>query len=224
MNTLVEASFSSVALSLYTVSNAVNFTVDEPTIVVNLSGCAATINVPYGGYIPPLASTIINPGVPVSGVLMAFIKIPTQSIDESTIRELGWENFYDTETILLKSPQDYVGSAELVPSHILCDTNAPKKYINYNVKLNFWFSPAGTNCGIHRDHKFIETHTQIFGIGKMQKFKDNTYETLFEEQVLAPGQTQSSIFGRWEDRLVYPWHQYYADTDVVWLAVEYHTS
>jgi hypothetical protein len=25
-------------------------------------------------------------------------------------------------------------------------------------------------------------------------------------------------------RYVYPWHQYYADTDCIWMAVEYHPA
>ncbi|GAA3060410.1 hypothetical protein GCM10010467_19560 [Actinocorallia glomerata] len=57
----------------------------------------------------------------------------------------------------------------------------------------------------------------------MQKFSDHTHHSLFEDMALAPGQTQPSIFGRCQDDgLVFPWHQYKAETDAVWLAIEFH--
>ncbi len=93
----------------------------------------------------------------------------------------------------------------------------------YQVKLNLWFSPPDTHCGIHNIHEFLEIHTQIYGTGKMQKFHDNSYETMYEDVVLSPGQTHSPFAVVTKDgSFRYPWHQYYAETDCIWLAVEYH--
>ena len=86
-----------------------------------------------------------------------------------------------------------------------------------NIELNLWFAPAGTNCGIHNRHNFQEVHTQIYGIGRMQKFHRNDLSALYQEVYMSPGFTHDpfySIDGK------YPWHQYYADSDCIWLAIE----
>lgn len=231
MSTEQRSSFSFDALTALTITEADHVRVDATSVVVNLDAAPARIHADLGGYIPPLASTILSAGATVSGQLLALIAIPEQPLPEATFRALGWEDFYGSDKpeahrgtpVLLKSPQDSVGHVDLVPAKVLADPGAPSIPSRYEVKLNLWFSPADTDCGIHREHAFIETHTQLLGIGRMQKFTENTHTSLFEDQILAPGQTQTSIFGRWHQaKLAYPWHQYHADTDVVWLAVEYH--
>lgn len=42
-----------------------------------------------------------------------------------------------------------------------------------NLEFNLWYAHAGTHCGIHNQHDFPEVHTQIYGIGRMQKFHVN---------------------------------------------------
>lgn len=232
MSTTRRASFSFDAISADTVTDADEFTLENPSVVVNLDADPARIDMPLGGYIPPLASTMLAAGTQVSGRLLALISLPEQPLPESTFRAQGWEDFYGSDhadaqpgtAVLLKSTQDSVGHVELAPAQVLADPHAPQDPVPHEVKLNLWFSPAGTDCGIHREHAFIETHTQLLGTGRMQKFAYNTHASVFEDQVLAPGQTQPSIFGRWDEgKLAYPWHQYRADTDVVWLAIEYHS-
>lgn len=85
--------------------------------------------------------------------------------------------------------------------------------------LNMWYAPAGTHCGIHNEHDFLEVHTQIYGIGRMQKFNSNNFRTLFQEVYMSPGLTHEPFY---DNRGKYPWHQYYADTDCIWLAIEQH--
>ncbi len=231
MTTLTPANFSHDALRATVATDAIAHRVDKPTVVVNLAPRPALINEDLGGYIPAINSTILTGGATVTGDMLALIDVPERGLDEAHFRRLGWEDFYSSTapdakpgtSVLLKSPQQIVGQVRLAPSQVLADGGAPDEPADYEVRVNLWFSPAGTDCGIHRVHRFIETHTQVMGIGRMQKFRDNVHETIYEDQSLAPGQTQPSLFGRWHDGgFAYPWHQYYAQTDTVWLAVEYH--
>lgn len=231
MSTVHRCSFSCDVLEARTVADARRLILDATTIVVNLDAEPAVIDLELGGYIPPLASTTLAAGTSVSGRLLALLSPLDRDPAEAVFRELGWEDFYGSDrvrtqpdaTVLLRSQQERAGYVDLTPAKVLADPAAPHTQLRHEVKLNLWFSPAGTDCGIHREHAFIETHTQVTGTGRMQKFTEETHDSCFEEQILAPGQTQPSIFGRWRDgRLLYPWHQYRADTDAVWLAIEYH--
>jgi len=95
---------------------------------------------------------------------------------------------------------------------------------SFAVRINLWFSPAGSDCGIHRRHDFLEVHTQISGLGHMEKFHTDHHGSLYEDQPMAPGTTNPVPFCSSTDGSTfhYPWHQYRAETDCVWLAVEYH--
>lgn len=94
-----------------------------------------------------------------------------------------------------------------------------------DLKLNLWFAPAGTNCLIHRVHSFLELHTQIFGVGHMQKFRENNASTIYEDVIMLPGYTHEPFFTIEKDyQWKYPWHQYYCETDCIWMAIEFHPS
>jgi hypothetical protein len=93
-----------------------------------------------------------------------------------------------------------------------------KEKIN-DVAFNLWFADAGTDCGIHNEHDFREIHAQIFGIGRMQKFHKNDKASIYQEVFMIPGYTHEIFYD--ENSQLYPWHQYYADTDCIWLAAEY---
>ena len=84
--------------------------------------------------------------------------------------------------------------------------------------MNFWFAAAGTDCGIHNEHDFLEIHTQIWGTGHMQKFHQRSADTLYQDILMTPGFTHKPFCS---DDLRYPWHRYYSDTDCIWLAVEF---
>ncbi|MFZ4841853.1 hypothetical protein [Mycetocola saprophilus] len=226
-----QAAFSSELLPVEVISEAENFELNGPAVILNLSPAPARIEVPLGGMIQPLRSTILTSGTRVSGKLLAVLGVPCTTPTEAELRLLGWEDFYDSRSptappgtaILLRSVQDRVGRVAFNRAEMLGDVTLDPAPVAYEIRLNLWFSPAHTDCGIHREHNFIETHTQIAGMGRMQKFSQRSHASLFEDQRLAPGQTQPSLFGCWDrQRIAYPWHQYRADTDVVWLAVEYH--
>lgn len=95
---------------------------------------------------------------------------------------------------------------------------SPKERFD-NIDLNLCFINAGVDTGPHKDHlpNFREVHTQLFGYGKMQKFEDNDLTTLYQEVILAPGNTHEPFFDR--DN-VYPWHQYHSISDAVYMPIE----
>ena len=86
-------------------------------------------------------------------------------------------------------------------------------------EYNLWFAVAGTNCGIHNEHAFRELHTQIFGIGRMQKFHERDILTKYQDVFMGPGHTHKPFY---DAKGTYPWHQYLADTDCIWLATEFY--
>ncbi|TIQ92322.1 MAG: hypothetical protein E5X64_31180, partial [Mesorhizobium sp.] len=77
----------------------------------------------------------------------------------------------------------------------------------------------------HNEHPFLEVHTQIHGLGRMQKFHEREQSALYEDIMMPVGYTHDPFCrvagkNRWE----YPWHRYYADTDSIWLAIELHPT
>lgn len=109
---------------------------------------------------------------------------------------------------------------DIIPLPHLKDTKlwrSDKEKVD-NIEFNLWFAVAGTSCGIHNEHPFRELHTQIFGIGRMQNFHKNDPNSLYQEVFMSPGYTQEPFY---DEEGAYPWHQYYADTDCIWLVAEF---
>jgi hypothetical protein len=143
---------------------------------------------------------------------------------------LGWDWYgkrnpqFPRGTPLYISSQDEVGDVQLDPvsafTQHASESTSPRRY---RLKLNLWFTPEETDCGIHTGHQFLEVHTQILGTGHMQKFRENKADTLYEDVLMPPGFTHDPFFTVRNDRsFSYPWHRYYADTDCIWMAVELH--
>ena len=143
---------------------------------------------------------------------------------------LGWDWYgrrnadFPRETPLYISSQDDVGEVELDPlAAFTAVKTGPPLPRRYRLKLNLWFTPEETDCGIHTGHQFLEVHTQILGRGRMQKFRENRADALYEDVPMAAGFTHDPFFKLGADRsFSYPWHRYYADTDCVWMAIELH--
>jgi hypothetical protein len=131
---------------------------------------------------------------------------------------------FSRQTPLYISSQDDVGEVELDPLAAFSSAKtSPSLPRRYRLKLNLWFTPEETDCGIHTGHQFLEVHTQILGRGRMQKFRENRPDTLYEDVAMAAGFTHEPFFKLGTDRsFSYPWHRYYADTDCVWMAIELH--
>ncbi|MEN8906145.1 MAG: hypothetical protein ABF289_09345 [Clostridiales bacterium] len=103
------------------------------------------------------------------------------------------------------------------------------KEIDFMLKNYIWFAPQKTHCKIHNQHPFIEFHTQLSGIGRMIKYTYQNSTKNYEDQRLAVGNSQSHTYCKLNEfnkeqnklQLSYPWHEYYSDTDCIWLVTEF---
>ena len=222
-STMEKLNFDSALGSVILLREAASCAISERSVVINLAATDASTGTAQQAALPPLSSTIIEYGN-VTGELLLVIGVREVDGAEQVARNLGWLDFYgETGPVLLKSPQHEIGEVKLDRRDILHQKDLPGSSESFAVKANLWFSPAGTDCGIHRVHPFIEVHTQISGLGRMQKFDEKDHSSLYEDQQLSPGNTNPIPFcvdnnGEFE----YPWHQYRADTNCIWLALEYH--
>ncbi|MBN2241035.1 MAG: hypothetical protein JW712_14795 [Dehalococcoidales bacterium] len=206
MNAQKILNFSEKFLKVIYNSDVKNLYINQKTIVLNAGDTEITIeDKPLYPWNSSIFSSVIIPVAPkiicitldsefFSDNIYPNARLITQSwsqIDDSTSHEKTVE--------LWRSKKDKIG----------------------NIELNLWYARAGTDCGIHNVHDFREIHTQVFGIGRMQKFHDNKFDSLYQDVYMSPGYTHSPFF---DEEGNYPWHQYLADTDCIWLAIEFHSS
>ncbi|MBF4615340.1 hypothetical protein [Curtobacterium sp. VKM Ac-1376] len=225
ITTAEKLNFDSELASAVILRDTVEFPITGRTVVVNLAQTDAFTGTAQLAPLPPMSSTILVNGT-VTGELLLAITMQSEGDQEQRARDLGWQDFYgDGGPVLLKSPQETIGTIVIDRRTVLRQPALPSAPEPFTVKANLWFSPAGTDCGIHNLHPFIEVHTQVSGLGRMQKFDEKTYTALYEDQQLSPGTTNPIPFCIDVDgTFTYPWHQYRADTDCIWLALEYHAA
>jgi hypothetical protein len=201
----------------------------EDAIVVNLS--TTPLRYTAGGnqgVIVPWKSTALRHCMLNSGEMAALLHV-RQRTNLGGIG-LHWDWYgrrnagFPRGTPLYISSQDEIGVVQLDPLGAFVAggsfSTAPRRY---SVKLNLWYTPEETDCGIHTGHEFLEVHTQVLGTGHMQKFRENKADSLYEDVMMPPGFTHDPFFTVTADRnFSYPWHRYYADTDCIWMAIELH--
>ena len=57
----------------------------------------------------------------------------------------------------------------------------------------------------------------------MQKFHSDNFNSLYQDIILGPGETHIPFASiDQQGAFIYPWHQYYSDTDCIWMANEFH--
>jgi hypothetical protein len=229
-NTRRSLSFSNNWIESVIVSTLRDMPVEE-AIVVNLS--AAKLEYRVGedhGSILPWKSTKLRHCTIESGETVALLHVRQRTNLGSLALRWPWYGRQNPEfsrdTPLYISSQDEIGDVRLDPlsafTHERVASASPRRY---TVKLNLWYTPEDTDCGIHTGHQFLEVHTQIFGNGHMQKFRENNSESLYEDVPMSPGFTHEPFFTVRSDRsFSYPWHRYYAETDCIWMAIELHPS
>lgn len=211
------------------VDHAVDLPVEGRTIVVNLARTPAAIGGPPTRPLLPFSSTILVDAAVEHAERVMLLRVGD---DVSGITDAPrWSHFADLlpafprDTGLYRGPRTLVGTTTFDPAEALGEERVDVP-AEFDVWVNLWFSPAGTDCSIHDRHDFIEIHSQVHGYGRMQKFRADDHATLYEDQLMGPGHTPPVPFCRTraDGGFDYPWHQYRADTDCVWLAVEYHRT
>ena len=210
------------------------FEVKEQSIVVNLGGRVATINAPPNKELLPRQSVMLQ-NVTLSNVHKVLIIPFNEKLDfGKVILEPGWNQLGDIADFpktcaLFKGRQYDLGEVSLDPVYATKNSPVedPKRRKKHRLKVNLWYCPSRTDCAIHCVHQrpieFLEVHTQIYGVGRMQKFHADRFETRYEDTVMGPGMTHEPYASLDEQGgYIYPWHQYYGDTECIWMANEYH--
>jgi hypothetical protein len=200
----------------------------ESGIVVNLSSTWLILDDAIKTSIAPWRSAMLSKATIEQSGRIAVLKV-CKTVDLGGVMFRGWDwlgnriRSFPRQTPLFISPQDTVGEVELDPLFFSGEVAVERELQRFVLKLNLWWSPAETDCFIHDNHPFLEVHTQIFGTGRMQKFRENDQATLYQDVLMVPGFTHEAFCrvsgtNQWK----YPWHRYFADTDAVWLAIELH--
>ena len=197
-------------------------------IVVNLSSRPIHVDGDVRTSIQPWRSTIVRGNQVLEAERIAILRIDRlENLGGVMFR--GWDWFGDLyagfprQTPLYMSPVDMVGRTEEDPLAFTRERESRERLQPFDVALKCWWSPNETDCFIHNEHPFLEVHTQVHGMGRMQKFRERDASTLYEDVVMAPGFTHEPfcrVAG--EDEWAYPWHRYYTDTESIWLAIELH--
>jgi hypothetical protein len=242
-NQIADLSFSGQHIVAQAVEDARWFHVRDRSIVVNVGMTAAPIVGHPTKVIRPLNSTILQDAVIESAERLVCLSVAQLRNVGRIIFEPGWALYWDVlvkelglagaaatgyqkQTPLWRSSQDTIGTVSFDPHYITGQRVTPISLANFVIRVNLWFAPEHTDCAIHNRHDFIEVHTQVYGMGRMQKFRESDITTLYQDIVMGPGYTTPDPFCWVTDDSTYhyPWHQYYSDTDCIWLAVEYHPA
>lgn len=219
-------SFSDAVISAHLFENVENLTVDG--IVINLSPDViwhqGIVNAPIQAW----RSTTVSSGNILKADRIAVLRVE-QEENLGGVMQRGWTWFGDIfsgfprQTPLYVSSIDTVGQVEENARSFTREGQHPAEKEPFEIKVKLWWAPGKTDAFIHNEHPFLETHTQIYGYGRMQKFRERDAKTLYEDVIMPPGFTHEAFcLVTGANQYTYPWHRYYADTDAFWLAVELH--
>jgi hypothetical protein len=197
-------------------------------VVTNLSSQPMYIAGEPIGVVPPWRSTILKQGVILRGDRVSVVYVP-DDINLGGIALDGWEWLgtsvpeFPRLTPLYISAKDIVGEVQLNPWTFSNNPEPKDELQRFHIQLNLWWAPARTDAVIHNSHSFIELHTQIFGHGRIQLFKDQAGAEMYREISASPGDTHDPIVWVVDKRTyIYPWHRGWTDTDAIWMAIEFH--
>jgi hypothetical protein len=209
------------------VEGAADFHVDSG-VVINLSHEPLLIADTVPSVVPAWKSTILKNGVIAKAERAAIVDVRNNTnIGGIVFGDWDWfgNRFakFPRTTPLYISKYDTVGEVVADPFVFSNGRKLPQNTDRYSMRLNLWWAPADTDCYIHNEHPFLEIHTQIFGSGRIQLFRERNDKSLYREIAMAPGYTHDPFVHVIERRAwEYPWHRYYSDSDAIWLAIELH--
>jgi hypothetical protein len=197
-------------------------------VVTNLSNEAMIVDGDIPGVVPPWKSTILRGGTIARAERVSIIDVPDTTNLGGLVFD-GWDWLgnkvpeFPRTTPLYISKYDIVGEAKLNPWKFSNHPEPLDEMVEYDIRLNLWWAPARTDAFIHNTHRFLEIHTQIFGQGRIQIFKDQAGTELYREISTAPGDTHDPIVRVTGARSYsYPWHRGWTDEDCIWMAIELH--
>lgn len=237
-NNVIPVDFASENIKAYAVENVQDYLIENRSIIVNMGNEPIYCNEdPQRGLLPRKSTILKNKKIESASLIMV-LEVQSRVNLGNVILRKEWDSAEDLfgadlqGVPLWKSPQIDIAEITLNPFVELnqnghgdtCKNNDTDTEVTFRIKVNIWFATEKANCAIHNEHDFIEFHTQIAGIGRMQKFDTNEIATLYEDVILGEGQTHDIFCTALVDgsKFKYPWHQYYSDTDCIWMATELH--
>ncbi|MEJ8476807.1 hypothetical protein [Roseibium algae] len=226
-NKLRKLAFSDDFIHAELVENVQDFLVED-AIAVNLSQNPMITGTEHSAIVPAWKSTWLKGATIKSAERVALLNVIRKTnLGGCALR--GWDwlgnriKSFPRDTPLYISADDWAGDTTLDPRVFTNERSTCETPQTFDMRLNLWWAPSDTDCFIHNEHTFLEVHTQIHGLGRMQKFREQDEATLYEDVPMAMGMSHDPfcrVIG--QNDWSYPWHRYYADTDAVWLAIELH--
>jgi hypothetical protein len=244
-NCIKGLNFSGPHIGACLVSPVRDYYIGARSVVVNPGRADIVVEGQRANIIPPFSSVILRNVKVASADSMIVLELRDTTNLGDIVMEPGWSLYgallppaasdsdhattpapFPKNTPLWRSPQDEIGRFTFDPGMLPGQKQSSYGCEDFITKVNFWFAPANTNCFIHNQHPFIEIHSQITGYGRMQKFWEQDYTALYHDECMSPGYTTAVPFCEaiGPAQFLYPWHQYYADTDCIWMAIEYHPA
>lgn len=190
--------------TIKTIQDEKEYQVGKKSIVINLNKDAITIKDNKLYY---LKSTIVA-NIIINNIQQAII-----------VEDFEKENLLDLHREIKKKwPMMYDMTKQIRHKGIML-WRSPQEKIFGNIEINLCYIADSVSTGLHKTHatNFTEVHTQILGVGKMQKFSENDISTFYQEVVLAPGYTHEPFYN---EKIEYPWHQYQSITDAIYMPIE----
>jgi hypothetical protein len=187
--------------------NEKEYEIGKPCIVFNLAQSDIKINNRKLGYFK--STTVTN--VKIEDIERCLV---IEDFDKYTDHDALFEEIRKTWTLVYNATglERHKG-VQLYRS--------PKERIG-NVEVNMCFADSiPLKVGLHQTHwgdaPFKEVHTQIVGFGRMQQCFEQDINTLYREDLMAPGCTHEPMY---DENCVYPWHQYETITKAIFMATE----
>jgi hypothetical protein len=220
--------FSDEFVEAYLVEDLQNFTVEDG-IVINLDETPMIVGGDVPSIVPPWKSTTLHNGNIIAARRVVVVRARNTTNLGGLTLSSGWDWFgnrfakFPRNAPLYISRYDEICDIEVNPLVFTNQSTTSDKTLPYRMRLNLWWSPTGTDCYMHNEHPFLEIHTQVYGCGRIQKFRERNEATLYEEITMAPGYTHDPFVRVNSSGLPeYPWHRYFSDSDAIWLAIELH--
>ncbi len=185
------------------------YRVEERCILINLSEQPITIENQKLGFLQSVVVTNIAVKEVTRGLIVErFADYEDEASLYEEVRKV-WPLAYD-----IRKEERLKGV-----SHYL----SPKAVLG-NLRLSMYHSGSvPLKVGLHKEHVHCgdalvkEVHTQIVGYGKMQQCLEKDIDTLYLEELMAPGVTHKPMY---DEQGNYPWHQYETITPAIFMAIE----
>jgi hypothetical protein len=237
-NITTELSFASARIDARYVESVENLYLDSPTVTVNVGTTKAYIDETPRKFLAPMTSSMLAGTTIRNAEALVLLGLRNTVNVGDVVTCPGWQLYGDIleeqhvtsdfprSTPLWRSAQDTVATLKIDPQWLCGQRDAPEAPEQLTVKVNLWFATEGTDCFVHNKHDFLEVHSQLYGTGRMQKFRTADHQTIYDDLVMSPGTTASPFCNTSTDspQFQYPWHRYYADTDCIWAAIELHAN